>query len=529
VIAAHRGDWHLAMERYAKWAHDVWQFRPYPSKLRSCHNMMAAGWGTGYLFRDGAYRTDIIRPRTDCIELMSWWDWSEVGPFSTPMDKLDTVMNEAELKRWKGYFVDDPVTGRKMWNNAPADYRGYNERFGGLPAFRKAIETYRELGAGLVTLYTDPFRLHDACQTGRAHGEQWGVVGEDGEKTRAYKVWNPCHDLPAVRKWVANEMGRVMRETGADGIRLDEYGHRGWACYDESHEHTYAEPGITQWQKATSEATRMVHEAMDEVRPDLVLTTEHPGYDYMLQYIEGCITYDLTVQACPLRPLECNAQRFYFPECKAYELDHRSADLKDRKKFWNAVESFGRYYPVDFYTILAENEDVYQSRDAHPLLATPGSTPRVYVNRFRGAGKTMYHLYNATGHTFDGTALAVQVTDREHLFDMLACREIVPEMRDGLAFVSIYLDRDDVACVAKLPRRLTVSREADSLTVTVSGKLDGGRLVLADASGETLLEQDAKTGANTLDLTQIKGAEPPACLKLLCGRDLVDVTELRAR
>ena len=119
------------------------------------------------------------------------------------------------------------------------------------------------------------------------------MVGVDGEKTKAYFVWNPCHDLPAVRTWVAETMGRVMRETGADGIRLDEYGHRGWACYDETHEHTYAEPGITQWQKAVSETTRMVHEAMDEVRPDLVLTTEHPGYDHLMQHLEGCITYDL--------------------------------------------------------------------------------------------------------------------------------------------------------------------------------------------------------------------------------------------
>ena len=112
------------------------------------------------------------------------------------MDKLDTVMTEAELKRWKGYFVDDPVTGRKMWNNAPDDYRGYNERFGGLPAFRKAIETYRELGAGLVTLYTDPFRLHDACETGRAHGKgSGGWSGRTAKRTRAYKVWNPVPRL----------------------------------------------------------------------------------------------------------------------------------------------------------------------------------------------------------------------------------------------------------------------------------------------------------------------------------------------
>ena len=529
VIAGHPGDWHVAMQRYADWAHEAWQFRPYPSKLRTCHNMLAAGWGTGYLFRDGAYRTDIIKPRKDCVELMSWWDWSEVGPFGTPMDQLDTIMTPAQIKRWKGYFVDDPVTGRKMWNNAPNDYRGYNKRFGGLPAFRQAIKTYRSLDTNLVTLYTDPFRLHDACETGQAHGEEWGVVGTNGEKTRNYMVWNPCHDLAAVREWVAEEMGRVMRETGADGIRLDEYGHRGWACYDETHDHTYAEPGITQWQKATSEATRMVHEAMDKVRPDLVLTTEHPGYDYLMQYLEGCITYDLTGQASPLRPLECNAQRFYFPECKAYELDHRSADLKDRKKFWNAVESFGRYYPLDFYTILAENEDVYQSRDAYPLLVTPGNAPRVYVNRFRGAGKTIYHFYNATGHTFEGTALAVVLADGEHLFDMLACREVVPEMRDGLAFVSVYLARDDVACVAKLQRRMSVAREGDALTVTVSGEADGCRLVVAGASSKTLLEQAATSGVNTLDLARIEDGKTPACVKLLRGRDLVDVAATQAK
>lgn len=526
VIAGHPGDWHVAMQRYADWAHRVWEFRPYPSKLRTCHNMMAAGWGTGYLFRDGAYRTDIIKPHTDCIELMSWWDWSNLGPWSTPMDQLDTVMTPAEIERWKTYFVDDPVTGEKMWNNQPGDYRTYNPRFGGLPAFREAIKTYHDLGAGLVTLYTDPFRLDDACETGQAHGEEWGVVGTDGEKTRSYMVWNPCHDLPAVREWVAETMGRVMRETGADGIRLDEYGHRGWACYDKSHDHTYAEWGITQWNKAVAETCRMVHEEMDKVRPDLVLTTEHPGYDYLMQYLEGCITYDLTVQASPLRPLECNAQRFYFPECKAYELDHRGADLKDHKKFWNGEESFGRYYPLNFYAILAENEDVYQSRDAYPLLVTPGSAQFVYVNRFSGAGKTMYHLYNATGHTFEGTALAVSLGDGEHLFDMLACSEIVPEMRDDLAFVSVYLARDDVACVAKLPRRLSVSREGDALTVTVAGDADGYRLVVSDASGEALLEQVATAGANALDLSRIEDGKLPACVKLLRGRDLVDVAQV---
>lgn len=527
VLAAHPGDWHVAMERYSDWAHRVWRFRPYPSRLHDVRNMIAAGWGQGYLFRNGAYRTDIIAPRTDCIELMSWWDWSEVGPFSTPMDKLDTIMSPAEIERWKPYFVNDPVTGKLMWNNAPDDYSGYNERFGGLPAFRQAIQTYRDLGAKLVTLYTDPFRLHDACPTGQAHGREWGVVGVDGKKTTNYLVWNPCHDLPAVREWVAQTMGRVMRETGADGIRLDEYGHRGWACYDETHQHTYAEWGITQWNKAVAEATRMVHEAMDQVRPDLVLTTEHPGYDYLMQHLEGCITYDSTVLACPLRPLECNTQRFYFRECKPYELDHRGADPKDRKKFWNAVESFGRYYPLNLYTILNENQDTYWLGEAYPLLVTPGRAEGVYVNRFSDQTKTIYHLYNATGHTFEGTALAVQLQPGEHLFDLIACREVQPELREGLAWVSCYLPRDEVACIVQLPRRLTVTRAGQTLTVEVTDLEEECELVVADVDGVVLLAQPARAGRNALDLSAVEAGKTPACVKLRRGGQMLDVAELR--
>ncbi len=527
VLAAHPGDWHVAMQRYADWAHRVWQWRPYPSRLHDVRNMMPAGWGQGVLFRDGAYRTDFVTPRTDSLELMSWWEWSELGPFGTPMDRLSDVMTEAQIERWKPYFVEDPVTGEMMWNNQPGDYRGYNERFGGLPAFRQAIQTYRDMGVKLVTLYTDPFRLDQNCETGREHGEEWGVVGVDGEKLKNYLVWNPCHDLPAVREWIARELARVMRETGADGIRLDEYGHAGWACYDETHRHTYAEFGITQWQKAVAEATRMIHEAMDQVRPDLVLTTEHPGYDYLMQYLEGCITYDLTVLSSPMRPLECNTQRFYFRECKPYELDHRSADVRDVKKFWNAVESFERYWPPNFRAILNENQEMYWLGEAWPLLVTPGNAQYVYVNRFSGDGKTFYHLYNATGHTFEGEALAVELAAGEHLFDMLACTEVEPIARaDGLAGVRLYLARDDVGCVAQLTRRLTVTHARDALQVQVELPEGECALVVANTDGEVQASQAAQEGANTIDLSGLPEDARPACVKLLRDGQLVDIAAL---
>ncbi|NOZ20557.1 MAG: hypothetical protein GXP25_05645 [Planctomycetes bacterium] len=516
AIEAHAGDWHAAMKRYADWCHKVWKFRPYPSRLTRLVHVIAAGWGTGYLFRNGEYKTNTIKPMTDCIELMSWWEWSPLGPWSTPFDRLGEVMSKASIKRWKGYFVKDPVTGQTMWNNQPGDYDGYNPRFGGLPAFRKAIQTYKDLGA-VVTLYTDPFRMDDASKIGRKHGREWGVVLPNGKHSRAYEVWNPCHDCPAVRKWVAQTMKRVMRETGADGIRLDEYGHRGWACFSTLHKHTYAEPGCTEWQRAVAETTKMVHQAMDSVNPKSILTTEHPGYDYLMQYLDGCITYDLTVQATPLRPLECNTQRFYFPECWPGELDHRKADPEGKKRFWNAVSSFGRYYPLKMYNILRENNDTLTSRDSEPLI--PTLAKYIYANHFAGGGKTITMLYNATGTAFEGRAVEVQLGEGEHLFDLLNCREA--KIENGAA--CIFLLRDDVLCLAQLPDKLSAKRTGDRLEVTVAAGGKDGLLCVCDADGQALLSRPAQDGINGFDLRQIAQAGAmPACIKLLRKGLLVD-------
>jgi len=523
VITAHPGDWRVAMKTYADWAHRVWAWRPYPSRLRGIHTMTAHGWGQDSLFKDGAYRADFIRPMADCVEIMSWWEWSELGPLGAPLDQLKSKLTAGQIKEWQPYFVKDPVTGRLMWNNQPGDYRGYNQRFGGLPAFRQAVETWKATGR-LVTLYTDPFRLDEfSCETGRQFGQAWCVVGPDGKPTMGYEVTNPCHDLPEVRDWVIREMRRVMQETGADGIRLDEYGHMGWACFNPAHRHTYAEPGVSQWNKAVAEATRGVRQAMDEVAPGSVLTTEHPAYDYLMQFIDGCITYDSTVQATPLRPLPVNLQRFYFPECKAYELDHRGADTLDRRKFWNGVASFGRILPKPYYTIYDENEDAYASRDCEALVPTLVS--RLYANRFQATGKTLYHLYNAVGYTVQGPVLALTVPPGQHLVDLLTGAPVALTPHDQGQAVDLWLERDDVACLALLPQRLHDPRlAARELTVRLLGDVAGCTLALAAADGTVLATQPALAGANRLALGDAPAAPAPALVKLLREGTLLDAT-----
>jgi hypothetical protein len=444
VLSAHAGDWRVPMRTYAAWAHRVWRWRPMQSRLRGIHNMTARGWGQDILFQDGRYRRDLVdkpvagmkRTMTDCLEIMSWWDWSPVGPFGTPLDQL----TPEQKRTWEPYIVKDPVTGRMMWNNQPNDYSGYNDRFGGIAALRAAIDGWRRDGA-LVTLYTDPFRFDENCPTGRRHGKEWGVVGADGKLTAAYEVLNPCHDTPAVRRWVATTMERVLRETGADGIRLDEYGHAGYTCFSTAHPHSYVERGVSQWNKGVAETTAIVRAAMDRIRPGLVLTTEHPGYDYLMRAADGSLTYDLSVQRCPLRPLECNLQRFFFPECKPYELDLSGSPHATKRKLWNAVGSFGSPWPLPMYKVLRENADVYGGRDCEPLITS--LTPRVYVNRFGSGARTIWHVYNATGHTVNGPVL--RVTPGQRIVDLLTSREY---RADASGVVRVALGRDGIVCLA---------------------------------------------------------------------------------
>ena len=523
ALKAHAGDWRVPMQAYADRCHRVWKFRPYPSRLKSVHNMIAAGWGKSPLFADGKYRTDFVRPHCDCIELMSWWEWSELGPFATPFDDLEAKIGKAKAERWASYFLNDPVTGRLMYSNNPGDYDGYNARWGGLPALRKAIDTYRDMGA-LVTLYTDPFRADYNTKFGRNWGEKWSIVQEDGQYQSHYEAWNPCLDVAEYRRWVAETMGRVLQETGADGIRLDEYGHRGSVCFSKQHEHTFAEPGTTEWQRAVAESTRLVREAMDKVNPASVLTTEHPGYDYLTQYLEGCITYDLTVQATPLRPMECNLQRFYFPECKAYELDHRRADAKHRKRFWNAVGSFGSYYPEPYDRILRENEDVFAARDCEPLI--PTLARQVYANRFQEGQKTIFTVYNATGHTFAGPVLDVDVPPQQHVFDLLRGAEADCRQNAGGTRIDLYLPQDDVACLLRVPKRLALQQAGMKLSVTVSGDAADCQARLCSSDGREIAVAAVKDGVATFEPDGLPKDVKPSLVKLLQRGQLIDIAAL---
>ena len=182
---------------------------------------------------------------------------------------------------------------------------------------------------------------------------------------------------------------------------------------------------------------------------------------------------------------------------------------------------------------MRENADaVFASRDCAPLVATLAT--RLYANRFRAGRKTLYTLYNATGHTFAGSALSLPLTDGDRIFDLLACREADYRVAGNRAEVRLYLPRDDVACLVQMRRRLTVRRIVDSLAATTQWQrpdpsVVGGpplRLAVCARDGRRLLVVPAKArAAHTIDLSRLGAdARAAACVKLLWGKELQDIT-----
>ena len=97
--------------------------------------------------------------------------------------------------------------------------------------------------------------------------------------------------------------------------------------------------------------------------------------------------------------------------------------------------------------------------------------------------------------------------------------------------VKVYLPRDEVACLVKLPERLSVTRSRATLQVAAKLLLPPGnyRLVVCDLQGQELLSQDAKAKQNTIDLSKLPPEAKPACVKLMQGTRLLDIAAVPAR
>jgi hypothetical protein len=173
------------------------------------------------------------------------------------------------------------------------------EDLGGAAAMKKGLAGVHRLGLH-ATLYVEGYIVHeqsDLARSGKA--ERWSVMHKDGSITGGYTGQGFYHMCPGCVEWqdhLARTVKRLLRETGADGVRLDSLGFYFLPCYNPAHDH--ATPfGYNDWVK---QLLAKVRRAALSVNPNALLTTEAP-VDWWGQWFHGALTQVYPRDPPPMR------------------------------------------------------------------------------------------------------------------------------------------------------------------------------------------------------------------------------------
>jgi len=162
------------------------------------------------------------------------------------------------------------------------------EDMGGAKALREGIAGVHRLGLH-TQLYVEGYIVYkesELAKSGKA--EQWAVMHKDGTITGPYTKQGFYHMCPGCVEWqdhLANTVGRLLRETGADGVRLDSLGFYYLPCYNPAHKHKNPF-GYNEWIKQL--LAKVYKEAM-AANPNVLLTTEGSA-DWFAPYVHGALS-----------------------------------------------------------------------------------------------------------------------------------------------------------------------------------------------------------------------------------------------
>lgn len=458
-IGAHAGNWKYAMTRYAKWAKTVWKFRPYPGKLTGTYNLLA-GIGCGRPL----YKENFERLKTepiDIAEINGYWTVSDKAPWNTPFENIERLGPRLMREYKNGFgFYPDPETGKMLYMFNRGDYDGYNPQWGGLPRLQKLIKSIQKQNK-LLLLYTDPILVSANSNYGKKYAPNYAVINPAWKDPHQclgnptvppgvvcnYYSYCMCLNSPEYIKHVADSMARLIKETDADGIRLDEYGHRGYVCLSNKHKHIYGEYGQHVWLQALKKSVQMIREKTDTFKPDALLLGEFPGADITAAEFDGALSYDICRRQSALRPVQVNLFRFFFPECKIFELN--VAGPKNSMDYWLfnglGVYNSGRY-KREYWEILQKHKDAF-SGDIEPLV--PTLRKHVYANRFTTLDKkkTIYTIINHNRFAVDEPVLLLPEKENMRCYEEISKQKLILRPYLQGQAISLRLNPEEVKVV----------------------------------------------------------------------------------
>ena len=276
-LLVYEGDWKKTASAYRRWFTGRFDIAPQADWIRNLD-----GHGAGWFEKRDAPKPDRY-PRVS-VPLDSFEDLADAYLYA-PSDNIEFAFHCSRS-------MPKETTGKPMlWTDADNVLRS---DLGGAPALAEGVRRIHGLGHRL-TFYVEGYLCPgDAHIIVSGEGRDWLVMNKDGTNNGNYTKQGReigsglLHMCPGAKGWqdhLAVTAARLVRETGADGVRLDSLGFYFFPCFNPLHKHD-TPYDYNVWTRRLFEK---VAGAVREVNPDCLLTTE-AGADFFAEHFTGALT-----------------------------------------------------------------------------------------------------------------------------------------------------------------------------------------------------------------------------------------------
>ncbi|MBE6356781.1 MAG: rhamnogalacturonan acetylesterase [Lentisphaerae bacterium] len=391
-------------------------------------------------------------------EIAFWWDYGKENAFLTTFE-----------------------LGRKNITTG-CNYE-YNIARGGLPALRQEIKDIHAKGGRLV-FYTFPEMALEGTDHHRLFGKKCAQMWAPGEYKTSY--CRPGRDFvlcPFEHEWVdylSKKFARIIKETGADGLRLDVMA-RNYHCFNTGHKHYDGSLFSSMPVDKLAGALDLFQNRIAEVNPEASVTTEHAGTDYIMQYTDGWFSQNIngfsdTGRWGPYRLLNSYQlvfSRFTFPESKVWMHTVGFPREGAMMSLFNAVGFCVTRGEGEFAArTLEENADLIAAC-VDPVPYIPTLHKDVAANYFPAPGndKVLYGVYNRSKNPVRAEILEVENLPGFHYMELWADKEVTTREVNGKLRLTAEIAGDTAGNIVRLPQLLKAELQADGmLRITVGNK-----------------------------------------------------------
>jgi hypothetical protein len=439
VIGCNQGDWHAQLTRYQEWVAGWYQ----PAAPRKPWFRQVWNFRQQFMHFPLPTRSGIFDEASKTLKLKE-----VVAADAAAFGGVDYL----HVFDW-GW---DPVHGR-CGDYEPWDY------LGGVDNFHRAIEEVKRDGIP-VGLYIEGILVDPQSNLGKAHGEQWQMIGPAGQP---YSYFAPsyhiCPRVPEWQEYLSDTYQRVRQQTGADGFYIDEYGFSGptYWCYNANHGHSVPVTPVLGERD-------MLRQVRQKLGPDAVIYTEESPTDVNSQYQDGSFTYNISSVSDDWSPSHVNLYRFAFPSFKTIEIiccdqplgtnveavkrclfNGEAIWIEGIRDKWFAPEV--RAQIALNRRVMRDNRECFAGDQVQPLVPTLLSG--LYANQFGQRkdviGKTCWTVYNTNFRTVNAEVIAVDHAEGAQYLNEMNGQPLQPRIAGGKAYLTIEIAPRDVVVISR--------------------------------------------------------------------------------